>query len=278
MKHIKTYKLFESDSSFDADILADINDMLLDISDVGGIYINPPELIRNQIFIEICGGPDTIGKTFKIDQNTASVVERIFRYIKVETDLNISIVLRNIDNNTYEEIWFKNDSQWVSVENNKPIDIIEKELDYISIVIRKKDFIYESLEQEKIYANEIKQYLTDIFQELIDNNFYVGQNGSSNLHDGRNTIEYIRVDISKRGGMSFEYSEIKDYVDSSIDYMKSIGFKVLKTASSGVQSFKRLNNNKTERTRGKVHLNYLSKSNESIHYLGIFFNKIKIKK
>lgn len=63
---------------------------------------------------------------------------------------------------------------------------------------------------------DIELYLNDIFQELIDEGFIVKINTSAN---------FVIVNLQMGSAHEqFKYDKIKDYVDSSIDYLETIVF------------------------------------------------------
>ena len=64
---------------------------------------------------------------------------------------------------------------------------------------------------------EIKRYLIDIFQELIDKGFNIVIYAEPGTGD-------IVLCVTKKN--TYIYSEIIDYVDSAIDYMKSNNYRI----------------------------------------------------
>ena len=69
---------------------------------------------------------------------------------------------------------------------------------------------------ESSSESEVKQYLMDILQELSDNGFIYKLDSFC----GQFTLQLFSASKNKY----FEYSIIKDYLDSIKDYMNSIGY------------------------------------------------------
>ena len=71
-------------------------------------------------------------------------------------------------------------------------------------------------------VKEVKQYLSDIFQELIDNGLTV-----TVLIE--NSLFFISVFYSDH--RIYDSDAIKDYIESATDYMDSIGYIILRINS-----------------------------------------------
>ena len=82
--------------------------------------------------------------------------------------------------------------------------------------------LFESSES----LEEIKQYLKDIFQEMIDRGFHIDiwSNQYGYIHVYINKI-VCRNSNGEDEYVDYSHSELDEYAESAIDYMKSIGFK-----------------------------------------------------
>lgn len=147
MRHISTYKLFESADNFSDEIISDLNDILLDVTDNGYPYVSfSTPTISNSIFIEICGDasniPVSMMRLYKIDKNVADVAERISDYVKgiSRSDskspyCTIEIFLKShLPDFTYIEFI---DSKCINVDTDEVINIIGLKVKFIGFRIKK---------------------------------------------------------------------------------------------------------------------------------------------
>lgn len=101
--------------------------------------------------------------------------------------------------------------------------------------------------------DHIKKYLEDIFQELVDKGFNINITHSYTYIGGSTIYEVIIEDIQQNGKFMFRYDKVSDYVDSSIDYMKSIGYKFAEN-NSAVREYDTDFNFKIKQARGDSEL------------------------
>lgn len=103
-----------------------------------------------------------------------------------------------------------------------------------------------------LLESNVKKYLEDIFQELVDKGFDITITRSY-TYIGSTIYEVIIEDIRQNGKVMFRYDTVSDYVDSSIDYMKGIDYKFSEN-NSAIREYDTDFNFKIKQVRGDSEL------------------------
>jgi len=215
MKNIKSYKLFESENS---NIISDIEDICLDLSDNGfiintGYQVGENGSKNSYLFIYKAKG------RFKFD-DVSETLKRVKEYLgdmwisekfisrddlhgfikKIDVDTNIDIV---------EVIFQLPNTNWNIKQFN--------EMGYFNWS--------KHLNKKPELPDEVIQTIRDICLELNDMGFRVFTNQLGFNKLGKREGIYPNITIF-RNGNGFMFSEIEEVVNRLTDYMDKLGYKL----------------------------------------------------
>lgn len=127
MKHIKSYKIFESIEPDLKEIEQDVSDMLLDIQDEGLTCKH-----WGEGYFDIESDHGKWPHLFDITDNIKNTLERISEYIS-EKEYGISISFSGPE---YIELFYEN-GRWIDLDDHKDIELIGRQASLIMIKIYK---------------------------------------------------------------------------------------------------------------------------------------------
>jgi len=127
VKHIKSYKIFESIEPDLKEIEQDVSDMLLDIQDEGLTCKH-----WGEGYFDIESDHGKWPHLFDITDNIKNTLERISEYIS-EKEYGISISFSGPE---YIELFYEN-GRWIDLDDHKDIELIGRQASLIMIKIYK---------------------------------------------------------------------------------------------------------------------------------------------
>lgn len=241
MKHLKSYKIFESNTKTE-NVIQDIEDVLLELEDEGmrvETKIDKYTFIEGSEFYQINIFPQT-GRKFIFWNEISESVIRVCSLLKLITDDPIVFYVDNNKLNNFD------------IDKNNKDDVFERcfsiniDLTPLYKMMGKKKEDQEDLQNKLKRFNEstltefgygeMEHDITDIFWELKDEGYKIVtkmgvvkipapsliRNGKAIRQESIN--EEISVDICSKD--IFFYSHIQDDVERLKDYMKLNGFGV----------------------------------------------------